>query len=328
MVDTDPDFRAISVTFFLKLTGALPMDVFIRRAEKTYSKLFKAGDPIDHERVKVYTSQKGVQTLFVHVTQYEAYLNHFSGMTREGLQNLTPANQNEVVGLVCDMAQHVLEDVAATSVLSPRSAEFALQTVRGCLALFAKDPSSMARTLAYIARHPYGLRHSVTVMVFSLLLARANDIKAERSLMAIGIGALFHDAGMGLLPPELDEKQDLTPQEWKEMKTHPQLGAKLLDRIPGIPEEARLIVMQHHEQSNGQGYPDGLGNLQIYPPAKFVAVADAFAALISERPFRPRKFTAAEAIEILRKDQGKFDRKQVDKLAITILGAAASTPSG
>lgn len=312
---SDKDFSAISTTFFLKLSGALPFDVFIQRAASTYSKLFRKGDLVDQERMKTYTSQKGVQSLFVHSLEYQVYLTQFEKMAQDILGSLTPERQADAIGLLGDMTELVAQDLQKNALLGERSAAMAVDTVKGCLSLFAKNPSALVRILQYVSRHPYQLRHTLTVTVFSVLLARAEGMVSERSLLAIGLGALFHDAGMGFLSFKSEEREALTPQEWKELKTHPQLGAKLLDGVGGIPEEARLIVLQHHEQPNGQGYPDGISSLHIYPPAKIVGVADAFAALITPRPYREHRFTSTEAIDVLRKDQGKFDRKLVDKLA-------------
>lgn len=73
----------------------------------------------------------------------------------------------------------------------------------------------------------------------------------------------------------------------------------------------RSIVIQHHEQPNGQGYPNGLHDKQIYHLAKIVSIGDCFSALISKRPYRDA-FTPIQAIAIMNEDRGKFDLKLLD----------------
>ena len=91
---------------------------------------------------------------------------------------------------------------------------------------------------------------------------------------------------------------------------HPALGLKMIEGTPGIPDEVRFIVYQHHEQPDGKGYPNGLHGKAIYYPATIVAIADSFSALISDRPFRPA-FTVPQAFKILEENPGKYDRELV-----------------
>ena len=93
-----------------------------------------------------------------------------------------------------------------------------------------------------------------------------------------------------------EREPHLTPEQWKEIKTHCELGKRQLDMVKGIRPEVLSIVMQHHEQPNGKGYPNNLTGNQIFHPAKIVAIADGFSALLSDRPFREAK-TPKEAIE-------------------------------
>jgi putative two-component system response regulator len=92
----------------------------------------------------------------------------------------------------------------------------------------------------------------------------------------------------------------------------------MIENTPNIPDEVRYIVYQHHEEPGGHGYPNGLHNPVIYYPAKIVALADAFSALISKRPFRPA-YTVEQAIQILQSQNGKHDRDLVKMLSNVFL---------
>jgi putative two-component system response regulator len=92
----------------------------------------------------------------------------------------------------------------------------------------------------------------------------------------------------------------------------------MLQGVTSVPEEVRYIIYQHHEEPTGKGYPNGLCGQAIYYPARVVALADTFSALVSKRPFRPA-YTVEEAISILRENKDKFDQNLVELLADVIL---------
>ena len=72
--------------------------------------------------------------------------------------------------------------------------------------------------------------------------------------------------------------------------------------------------MQHHEQPNGRGYPNGILGTKNFQSAKIVAISDSFTALVSRRAFRP-PFTPLKAVEVMKEDHGKFDLDLLEKFA-------------
>src|SRR5690606_29186782 len=107
---------------------------------------------------------------------------------------------------------------------------------------------------------------------------------------------------------------------WKEMRTHPKLGLRMVEQTRNIPDEVRYIIYQHHEEPGGQGYPNGLRGPVIYYPAKIVALADAFSALISNRPYRPA-YSVEQAIHVIQSQRGKYDRDLVKILSAVFMKA-------
>ena len=114
----------------------------------------------------------------------------------------------------------------------------------------------------------------------------------------------------------LDSPKSLEEDQKGELEEHPQHGLMMLEGNNVIPEEVRYIVYQHHEQPGGNGYPNAIHSPVIYYPAKIVALADSFSALISKRPYRAA-YTVENAIEIMRKEtvNGKFDRELMEIVA-------------
>ena len=125
----------------------------------------------------------------------------------------------------------------------------------------------------------------------------------------IQLGALLHDIGkIGVSEKVLNKKGALTDEEFDEIKKHPVNGAEMLQRIHHKHiNEITQIVLYHHEKWNGKGYPEGLKEDNTPQLARVVAVADAFDAMTTDRPYR-KGFTADKAISIIKECAGShFD---------------------
>jgi len=134
-------------------------------------------------------------------------------------------------------------------------------------------------------------------------------------LKALERGSLLHDIGkIGISDTILHKPGKLTDEEWKIMKTHPSIGAKIVAGIPFL-QECMPVVYGHHERWDGSGYPQGLKATDIHINARIFAVADVFDALTSKRAYR-KSSTADEALQYLREQSNiLFDEQVVEKLS-------------
>jgi putative nucleotidyltransferase with HDIG domain len=148
--------------------------------------------------------------------------------------------------------------------------------------------------------------HTKRVTDFALLLADdLNTTSADK--YAIRIGAPLHDIGkIGVDDAVLRKPGKLTEGEFEHMKTHTVKGAQMIDGFgalaPLVP-----IVRHHHERWDGSGYPDKIGQNKISLTARIVAVADAFDAMTSHRPYRPAMPPQLAFLELLTKAGSHFD---------------------
>jgi putative nucleotidyltransferase with HDIG domain len=135
------------------------------------------------------------------------------------------------------------------------------------------------------AKSPWTLGHSERVTDCAIKIAEAMGLP-PKELDIIRRGGLLHDIGKIGTPAEiLDKPGKLTAEELKEMREHVNIGARILEPIPGLAD-SMPIVLQHHEWVNGGGYPKGLAGEEISLHARIFAVADCFDALASDRPYR------------------------------------------
>jgi putative nucleotidyltransferase with HDIG domain len=153
--------------------------------------------------------------------------------------------------------------------------------------------------------------HSARVQAYTLTLARAMKVP-EGERKAMGAGALLHDVGkIGIQDAILLKPGALTDEEWAVMRRHPLIGAEILKRLTHL-EGAREIVVAHQERWDGSGYPAGLKATAIPLCARIFAVADAFDAMTSDRPYRKRMPYADARNEIARCAGTQFDPMVVE----------------
>jgi len=144
----------------------------------------------------------------------------------------------------------------------------------------------------------YLYQHTVNVAVLSVLLGMDLGLP-ETELENLAIGALFHDVGYNFISKKiLNKPGPLNKKEMEEVRTHSEQGYKHLKNDVDINSHIRMIVLQHHEWVNGNGYPHGLTGMNIHELSKIVAIADVYDALTSDRPHRAA-LPPNEAIEFL-----------------------------
>ncbi|MCM0607190.1 MAG: HD domain-containing protein [Xanthomonadaceae bacterium] len=299
----------ISIPVLSRMQGVLPFDIYIKRSDRAYTKLFPKGEALDHARLTEYSVGKGVETLYVHKDDYKKYTFYVEQVAKILLENADRISAEDMSAVVKDMADLTMIEIFLTHHIDQDSMMHATMTMKGCVQVLAKQPRALVKVLKLLTWHPYQLKHSLACAIYSLLIAKLDGITSDKILQNIALGGFLHDLGMSKLSFDAEAKEDLTPQELKEIKEHPHLSKRILDQLKQVPPEVRMIAFQHHEQPNGLGYPNGLYDKEIYYPAKIVSIADGFSALTSPRPYRIEPYGALQALELMAEDRGHFDSR-------------------
>ena len=155
--------------------------------------------------------------------------------------------------------------------------------------------------------------HSGRVASYAVAMARRLGLSAEE-IAELKIAAELHDIGkIGVPDAILMKPGPLTPEEWDLMRQHAIVGSNILQSTP-LSEVVKQAVRHVHEWWGGRGYPDKLHGDQIPLFARILAVADAFEAMTSKRPYR-RPFSTEQALAELRQMRGiQFDPQVVDAM--------------
>ena len=159
---------------------------------------------------------------------------------------------------------------------------------------------------------PHGFkRPERSFMKLIYLMGRKFEMN-ENEIKTLQYAAMLHDAGKISVPEKvLAKRGELTSKELDIIRAHPMKGAKILSRIKPLKTIAP-VILSHHENWNGTGYPKGLKGEEIPLSARILAVVVSFEAMIIEKPYR-RAYTINEAIKEIRKNSGtQFDPRVVE----------------
>jgi HD-GYP domain-containing protein (c-di-GMP phosphodiesterase class II) len=205
-------------------------------------------------------------------------------------------SSNEV-GVLGDAFNQMGEEIQHAIVQIQKAASLNKELFMGSIKMLAN---------AIDEKDPYTRGHSERVAYYSMVIARYMGM-SEEEVERVYLSGIIHDVGkIGIEDKILRKPAALTDEEYEIMKQHPTKGAHILDAVPALKAMAGA-GLQHHENLDGSGYPDGLKGDQIPLLGRMVSVADAFDAMTTDRPYS-KAMTFEAALARLRFLAGKkFD---------------------
>ncbi|HZY31299.1 MAG TPA: HD domain-containing phosphohydrolase [Candidatus Methylomirabilis sp.] len=181
--------------------------------------------------------------------------------------------------------------------------------------------TTLSLVAAIEAKDRYLRGHAERVKNYSMAIARELEFD-EKRVDSIRIAAELHDVGkVGIDLSVLNRSGPLTATELAQMRRHPEVGRDIVKPLTSLKEVGEYIL-QHHEWFNGAGYPSGLAGEQILLEARILAIADAFDAITSKRPYRPRRSAQDACVELRACAGTQFDPPLVEVAvrALTVRG--------
>ncbi len=228
---------------------------------------------------------------------------------------------------LCIMREHLAFSLYA-AFSAPRLGQhvaLAKKPLANLLKLLQKDKLSWKFLLEIMYRDYTLYYHSVNVAILAMAMGVFLE-KSRKECLHLGLAGLFHDVGLTKISGEITEKKEpLTPEEWETLKKHPCLGYRLLKGNAEVPITSLKLILEHHENADGSGYPQGLDLGHQHPLTRILTLVEAYDELTAYRPYRPRH-TPFSALKILQEEQGSkggmaFDprtlKKFIEFLALT-----------
>ena len=169
------------------------------------------------------------------------------------------------------------------------------------------------KVMDLIIEDPYAAQRGENIRGYAIALARQMELSDEL-IYRIGTAALLHSLGEIIIPSRILKKTSpLTDEEYRLIRGHPAAAVKILEPV-GIFNLELPTILHHHERFDGTGYPNGLEGRQIPIGSRILAVADAFDAITSQRPYRPALTCAEAEEEIVSCCGSQFDPEVVEAL--------------
>jgi putative nucleotidyltransferase with HDIG domain len=177
------------------------------------------------------------------------------------------------------------------------------------------------------ARDRYTAGHSAAVAVYCRDIAERMGLDEEHQQL-VHLCGLVHDIGKVGLPPGLLEKAGaLTLEERRQMEQHSVIGERILSKVEDYSDIAR-IVRHHHERVDGLGYPDNLQGDEIPLLSRIIAVADAYNAMTSDRPYRDAMPSRVARLRLAQAVESQFDTSVVAAFEAVLAGSSDAYRSG
>lgn len=220
-------------------------------------------------------------------------------------QNLSPQKKSRVVySHTRQMMERLLESPTAENIGASK------QVISDITDMVLQEEET-AQGLLRITNHDfYTYTHSVNVGVIALMLAKALLKRSDgHDMHELASGFFLHDLGKIKVDPAIINKPArLDDNEMRRMRIHPYQGYKILKAANQLSEESRVIIMEHHELFDGNGYPKRLKGDQIHLYGRICCIADVFDALTAERSYK-KAMTPFDALKLMRdKMTNHFDK--------------------
>ncbi|SDK23328.1 HD-GYP domain-containing protein [Sediminibacillus albus] len=170
----------------------------------------------------------------------------------------------------------------------------------------------------------YLYHHSIVTSLLAAFLAKKSPYKNE--WMQIGTAGFLADCGMAKIDEQIVKKEGtLTSEEYEEIKKHPVLSYRLVEKIPSLSQGIKLAILQHHERLDRSGYPLGVGGDKIHPYARFIAISDIYHAMTSERIYQPQQSPFKVIEEMVYEQFGKLDHPLVQSFVSSLTNFGTGT---
>jgi HD-GYP domain-containing protein (c-di-GMP phosphodiesterase class II) len=165
---------------------------------------------------------------------------------------------------------------------SPEAAADADQLIQGIVESLLADPDAIVHLVNVKSKDETLFYHTLNVAILALVLGKEYGLNAGQARL-LGLGALFHDVGKQKIGKNILYKQgQLTPPELKILRMHPLYGYEIMSQVESFPPGALPIIVEHHETTDGTGYPRGLGGDELSILSKITSIANNYDGLCNK----------------------------------------------
>lgn len=310
---TDEDFSLVILSK-IDPERPLPTDIYLK-VDGKFIKFKSKGDPIETEKYELFIA-KGVKNIYVLADEVMSFLEWLNDAHEEEEGTFVDEFGEENRGFFKrskDFKEKVYE-VYFESELNEEIVEKLQDNVSHFVDEIKQNPITAQAIALMLNKNSSVADHSVNVANLAVYLGMALGHGHQFVLENLYMGAIFHDYGKLKIDPRVLENQDNRMYSHA-IQDHPMSGVRMMRKTEGIPTQVLTIIMQHHEQFNGHGYPKGLVGDEIYELSQIVSIANIFDNTLQENKQLPSHERYKRAIKVLEFDNGKmWNPKYMDRV--------------
>ncbi|MCX7822081.1 MAG: HD domain-containing protein [Syntrophobacterales bacterium] len=259
-----------------------------------FKKIVEAGS-FFNSRWKTIFRENNIEHAYVHVNEFDLYIKYLNSRLIKTLENpyLSRDKKHEIL---YRNASYVMQRILDNP-RSGKNIQMGIDLADTLSTYIAKNEVTASMIARLFSKNYELFSHCIQVSLLSAIFCRFLK-KDQREIFICSTGALLHDIGKIDIPQEILLKEEkLSEEEFSIIKKHPEMGVKILEQYNGIEKEVIEIVLQHHENADGSGYPQGLTIDEISPMAQIVRIIDCYDSLTTQKAYK----AAIKPFEALRK---------------------------
>ncbi|MBI5307489.1 MAG: GAF domain-containing protein [Planctomycetes bacterium] len=278
--------------------------------ETRYLLYCKGSKLFEDERKELFV-KKNISKIYVAKNGKAQYLRYIATSLEHVLRDEITA-LHEKAKVTYDVAVNIMTDMSKDTDIPTfieRSRDWTVLT----LDLILKDQEARTYFMKLLNYDDNVLKYPVNVAILGLLFGYYMAIPAN-DLMSLGIGLLLQDIGKTALDSYwVNSAGRLTKEEMEQMRKHPDMGFIILSKSGSLPMEACLIAKQHHEQFNGNGYPEGLKGVDIHCYSRIARIVSEFVQQMSRIDKNHEKPVFQALQKMVKEMEGHFDKEILKK---------------
>lgn len=282
----DKEFTKVKIDQFYSSKAVL-FDIYIQIKKNKYLKILHAGDKFDKERLDRYKNDKKVEFLYFHVRDRRKFIQFTNHVAKKVVEN-KKIGAGTKMGLLKNLSEKYTEETF-TQGLKPQIVDEGRQVCEHIFNFIEKEPDLHNLLKSYHDFDPEAVEHSFLVTLYASAIIKQFEWQSKATIETAAMACMLHDIGKMELPENLLAMQveDMNEEQLTKYKLHPEIGSKIVEGNRLLNNSIKQIVLQHHENFNGTGFPNGLKGAQILTIANIIHLADDFAHMLIKNKIKP-----------------------------------------
>lgn len=297
---TDDEFSSVSINEFYNSKAVL-FDVFIKISDEKFLKILHAGDKFEKDRIDHYKNEKSLKVLYFKTTDRKKFIQYNNYLAKKLVNNdnVSGATKVQILKNITDK----INEEAFTNGLKPQVVDEGKEVCESVFNLVEKQEDLFKLLKSFQEFDPQAVSHSFLVTLYTAAIIKQYDWQSKATIETAALACVFHDIGKMTLPKALLKMrpEDMTPDQLEQYKKHPEAGMEMVEGNKLINPSVKQIILQHHENFDGSGFPNGLKLKQILTLANIIHIADDFAHMLVEGEMKP-----TDALKALISDKNKI----------------------